>query len=112
MILGNARLALRNSPAAEDGSTGSFHNSDSTFDRGAMVIEGKQIVWIGSESDLPVTFHSHERIDLEGRLVTPGLIDCHTHLVFGGHRAIEFEQRLLGATYEEIAKKGGASFRR
>ncbi len=107
MILGNARLAFRISPATKDGSTHSCHNPGLPLERGAVVIEGKQIAWIGSEQDLPDTFHSHERIDLEGRLVTPGLIDCHTHLVFGGHRAIEFEQRLLGATYEEIAKKGG-----
>jgi imidazolonepropionase len=52
-------------------------------------------------------FEAQSRIDCEGRWITPGLIDCHTHLVFGGDRAREFEQRLAGATYEEIARAGG-----
>ncbi len=76
-------------------------------DRGAVVVEGASIQWVGSEKDLPKTHHGHEMTDLEGRLVTPGLIDCHTHIVHGGHRAGEFEMRLEGATYEEVARAGG-----
>lgn len=72
---------------------------------GAVVIEGDRIVWAGPEAAMPAA--SGERLDLGGRLVTPGLIDCHTHLVFAGDRAREFELRLQGATYEEVARAGG-----
>jgi imidazolonepropionase len=72
----------------------------------AIAIEGERIAWIGRRADLPQQA-AKETVSLGGRWVTPGLIDCHTHLVFGGERAGEFEQRLKGATYEEIAKAGG-----
>jgi imidazolonepropionase len=72
----------------------------------AIAIEGGRIAWIGSQADLPQQA-AKETVSLDGRWVTPGLIDCHTHLVFGGERAGEFEQRLKGATYEEIARAGG-----
>ncbi|MFQ5953827.1 MAG: imidazolonepropionase [Kiloniellales bacterium] len=67
--------------------------------------EGR-ILWVGPSRELPA-FETEHRSDLEGRWVTPGLIDCHTHLVYAGDRAGEFEQRLQGATYEEIARAGG-----
>ncbi|MFN3814892.1 imidazolonepropionase [Brevundimonas sp.] len=73
---------------------------------GAVLIRDGDIVWVGARADLP----EHEAAEtdrLDGRWVTPGLIDCHTHLVFGGDRSGEFEQRLGGATYEEIARAGG-----
>ncbi len=69
-------------------------------------IDGR-ITYAGPEADAPATPEGAEVIDLEGRLVTPGLIDCHTHLVHGGNRAQEFELRLAGASYEEIARAGG-----
>jgi imidazolonepropionase len=72
----------------------------------AVVIADGRIAWIGPRVDLPpVQAETTERLD--GRWLTPGLIDCHTHLVFGGDRSGEFEQRLGGATYEEIARAGG-----
>ena len=76
---------------------------------GALASRGDKIAWIGRESDLP---DAPERlaarvIHLDGRWITPGLIDCHTHVVYGGNRAGEFEQRLQGASYEEIARAGG-----
>ncbi|WP_292227027.1 imidazolonepropionase [Brevundimonas sp.] len=72
----------------------------------AILIKDRRIVWVGARADLPV--HKAVETDrLEGRWVTPGLVDCHTHLVFGGDRSGEFEQRLGGATYEEIARSGG-----
>ena len=74
---------------------------------GAVVVSGGEIVWVGKYSDIPTEFAKLEWHDLEGRLVTPGLIDCHTHVVFGGNRAREFEMRLNGATYEDIARAGG-----
>jgi imidazolonepropionase len=78
-----------------------------TIERGAILAEGGRIVWVGPMSDLPEAARPAERIDLEGRWVTPGLIDCHTHLVHGGDRAREFEMRLDGASYEDIARAGG-----
>ena len=74
---------------------------------GAIVINGQTIDWVGPARNLPSIYQDTETIDVEGRLVTPALIDCHTHIVFGGNRAAEFEQRLNGASYEEIAKAGG-----
>jgi imidazolonepropionase len=73
---------------------------------GALLVRDGRIVWAGARADLPA--HEAATIDrLGGRWVTPGLVDCHTHLVFGGDRSGEFEQRLGGATYEEIARAGG-----
>ncbi|MEM8702073.1 MAG: imidazolonepropionase [Pseudomonadota bacterium] len=74
---------------------------------GAVALEDGLISWIGAERDLPPVFTGWQKEDLAGRLVTPGLIDCHTHVVFGGNRAREFEMRLEGATYEEVARAGG-----
>lgn len=72
----------------------------------AILIRNGDIAWVGPRADLPE--HQATRTErLEGRWVTPGLVDCHTHLVFGGDRSGEFEQRLNGATYEEIARAGG-----
>ena len=72
----------------------------------AMSIDGDRIEWVGPMAELK-TVEGAEVIDCGGMLVTPGLIDCHTHLVYGGDRADEFELRLEGAGYEEIAKNGG-----
>jgi imidazolonepropionase len=73
---------------------------------GVIAVKDGRIAWAGSKKDLPdqpaKTTH-----DAKGQWITPGLIDCHTHLVYGGNRAREFEMRLHGATYEEIAKEGG-----
>ena len=66
-----------------------------------------RIVFAGAEADLPAGHDSRERISLDGRWITPGLVDCHTHLVHAGDRAHEFELRLAGASYEEIARAGG-----
>ena len=73
----------------------------------AVVIVGAQIAWIGANADLPAQYRTLEPQDLQGRLLTPAPLDCHTHVVFGGNRAAEFEQRLQGATYAEIARAGG-----
>jgi imidazolonepropionase len=70
----------------------------------AIGISGDKIAWVGPRKEAGP---ANQRIDLKKRWVTPGLIDCHTHLVYGGDRANEFELRLKGATYEEIAKAGG-----
>ena len=79
----------------------------------AVVTVGDTIRWIGAQSDLPADLERDlgiqlvNEVDLEGALLTPGLVDCHTHLVYGGHRAAEFELRLEGVSYEAIARSGG-----
>ncbi|PKO65828.1 MAG: imidazolonepropionase [Betaproteobacteria bacterium HGW-Betaproteobacteria-16] len=77
------------------------------IEQGAIVTEGEHIAWVGPESALPATRGATEEHDLGGALLTPGLIDCHTHLVYGGRRADEAEMRLNGASYEAIARAGG-----
>ena len=77
------------------------------IDNAAIAWSGDTVSWVGYDRDLPSEFDSKPFIDCEGRLVTPGLIDCHTHLCFGGWRADEFELRLKGASYQEIAAAGG-----
>ena len=72
----------------------------------AIAVKGGVVRWVGPEADLPEEFDGAGE-DLQGRLVTPALIDCHTHIVHGGNRAGEFEMRLNGASYEEVARAGG-----
>ena len=74
---------------------------------GAVAWRDGRIAFVGASADLPVEFAGTERVDAGGRLLTPALIDCHTHLVFAGDRAREFERRLQGASYEQIAREGG-----
>ncbi|MCT4712708.1 imidazolonepropionase [Enterobacteriaceae bacterium H11S18] len=73
---------------------------------GAMLTHNATLFWVGDRRDLPDVSVAHA-VDLEGRVVTPGLVDCHSHAVFGGDRAREFEMRLNGASYAEIAAAGG-----
>lgn len=79
------------------------------IDDGAILVGDGRIVFAGPSSELPGSAvpSAAARIDCGGRLVTPGLIDCHTHLVHGGERSAEFELRLKGASYQEIARAGG-----
>ena len=72
---------------------------------GAVALAGDTIVWAGPRADLPKT--DLKAVDCGGAVLTPGLIDCHTHLVYGGNRAAEFEERLNGVSYEEISRRGG-----
>jgi len=96
MLLTNAHIA-----------TLQTNDSFGLISDGVIALEGEQIAWVGATSDLPVTYQHQPTLNLNGMLVTPALIDCHTHVVFGGNRAAEFEQRLNGASYEEVAKAGG-----
>src|SRR4051812_22637126 len=77
------------------------------FERGAIAAKEGRIAFVGPVAELPASWDAHNRVALDGRWVTPGLIDCHTHLVYAGNRAHEFELRLAGASYEEIARAGG-----
>jgi imidazolonepropionase len=100
MLLTNAQLVT----LRDNDSFGLIQN-------GALALEGGKIAWVGSMQDIPDVWRARQTSDqvhdLGGRLITPALIDCHTHIVFGGNRAAEFEQRLNGATYEQIAQSGG-----
>nr|WP_286194891.1 imidazolonepropionase [Agrobacterium sp. Ap1] len=83
-------------------------NGLGVMENGAIAAKDGRIVFVGAEVDLPADLKDAASIiDCEGRWITPGLIDCHTHIVFGGDRAMEFEMRLEGATYEEVARAGG-----
>jgi imidazolonepropionase len=94
----NARLATLASPREGLG----------IVERGVVAIEGERIVYAGPEGEMPSSLRGvGEEADCEGRWITPGLIDCHTHLVYAGDRAQEFELRLRGASYEEVARAGG-----
>mgnify|MGYP000191384876 FL=1 len=73
----------------------------------AIAVMDGVIEWVGPAASLPDMYISLDRTSLGGRLVTPGLIDCHTHIVHGGDRTVEFEMRLNGASYEEVARAGG-----
>ncbi|UCV01176.1 imidazolonepropionase [Acidovorax radicis] len=73
----------------------------------SVVVQSGMVRWVGPHAQLPSTFSALPRFDGLGAIATPGLVDCHTHLVYGGQRANEFAMRLAGATYEEVAKAGG-----
>jgi imidazolonepropionase len=77
------------------------------FERGALVTRDASIEWVGDESELPAGLRPDRTVELAGRWVTPGLIDCHTHLVFAGQRAAEFARRTAGTSYADIAREGG-----
>lgn len=96
MILSNATLATMT-----DGTDYGL------IENGALVVDGTKIAWVGASDDIPVQYQDDSTVNLDGRTVTPGLIDCHTHVVFGGNRAKEFEMRLNGASYEDVARAGG-----
>ncbi len=96
LLLTDARIATMCAGNAEYG----------TIDDGAIAIADGCVAWVGSRSELPQDSADETR-SLSGRWITPALIDCHTHLIFGGDRAKEFEQRLQGVSYEEIAAAGG-----
>jgi len=76
------------------------------IDKGLIASKDGRIVYAGAAADAP-TFEAAETVDCDGRWITPGLVDCHTHIVYGGNRAHEFELRLAGASYDEIARAGG-----
>src|SRR5262245_54819388 len=80
-----------------------------TIERGAIAAKDGRIAWVGYAADLPKPPDelAHDVRRCNNAWITPGLVDCHTHLVFGGDRAREFELRLQGASYEEIARAGG-----
>jgi len=93
-------------PSANGLWTGLRLASETTVESAIVVAQGA-IAWVGPRTELPSRFMALPLHDGGGALITPGLVDCHTHLVYGGQRANEFAMRLAGATYEEVAKAGG-----
>ena len=89
------------------GATIATMTGDGTLRDAALAMQGGRIAWVGSAEAMPDAFRDWPREALGGRLVTPGLIDCHTHLVHAGDRARDFALRLQGASYAEIARAGG-----
>ncbi len=87
----------------DEGWQGDIH----VIDDAALAWEDEHILWVGKESDLPYRYSHFEKLNARRKLVIPGLIDCHTHLAFGGWREKEFEQRIIGKSYLEIAQSGG-----
>ncbi|MDB5563789.1 MAG: imidazolonepropionase [Tardiphaga sp.] len=77
------------------------------IEHGCVASKDGRIVFAGATADMPSGADAMERIDCDGRWITPGMVDCHTHLIFGGNRANEFAMRLDGASYEEISRAGG-----
>ena len=104
-------LAIMQIELWRNASIATFHGTEpwGSIEQGAIATAGDAVVWIGALSDMPAHIKSCLTCehDLGGACVTPGLIDCHTHLVYAGSRAREFELRLQGTTYEEIARAGG-----
>src|ERR1700738_4831184 len=83
------------------------HQGLGAVEDGVIAATDGRIVYAGPAADAPSALDAKQRTNCDGRWITPGLIDCHTHLVYGGNRAEEFEQRLAGASYQEIARRGG-----
>ena len=103
LVLDNIGTLLTMDPAQGDGRLGIIREA-------AVCLEGGQIAWCGPKAEVPAAFRTRdgvETVDVAHRVVTPGLVDCHTHLVYGGSREGEFAQRVQGATYQEIAAAGG-----
>ena len=96
-VLHNARLAMCTQGTDRYG----------LIRHGAIAIEAGNISWCGNFEAMPDTYKALPQQDCKGALLTPSFIDCHTHIVHGGHRAAEFEQRLQGASYAEISAAGG-----
>ena len=94
----NARIAAQGDP-------------DRTLEQAALVVRNGMVAWLGPMILLPAEYADLPRHDVGNRWITPGLIDCHTHLVYGGNRADEFALRLAGASYEEIARRGRDTLR-
>ncbi|HKP28399.1 MAG TPA: hypothetical protein VJU15_03315, partial [Gemmatimonadales bacterium] len=97
-VLTNISALAQCLPGAQD---------DNRVIEGAALAYDEKVRWVGPAWELPADFSSWPREDVGDRLVIPGLVDCHTHLAFGGWRGDEFALRAKGATYQEIAAKGG-----
>ena len=107
LIIHNAAQLIAVSQSGELMKRGQDMRKLSMIDNGAVVVQNSQITWVGTTSDLPAIPEDVQVIDATGKTVLPGFIDSHTHLIFAGSRECEFEQRLQGNSYQEIAAAGG-----
>lgn len=107
LIIRNAAQLVGLWPAGEHLRRGPAMRELPVLDAGALRVRDGRIDWIGPTAELPPTPADAEVIDAAGKIVLPGLVDSHTHLIFAGSREDEFEQRLQGRTYQEIAARGG-----
>jgi imidazolonepropionase len=107
LLLRNAAQLIRVAEHGERKKCGQAMREIAVIENGSVAIRDGRISWVGRDSDLPAVATGMSEIDVAGKIVLPGLIDSHTHLVFAGSRADEFEQRIAGRTYQEIAQAGG-----
>lgn len=107
-IFGDIKSLLTLEGASKKGGRHIQESDLSIVENAAMVADNKgKIVWLGAQKKLPRQYLRHNKVSLKGRTVLPGFVECHTHSVFAGSRAFEFEMRVQGATYQEISEKGG-----
>src|SRR5260370_2825347 len=107
LIIHNAAQLVAVSQSGENVKHGLDMNQVAVIENGAVVVQGDRIKWIGHTKELASVPKSAELIDAAGKVVVPGFVDSHTHLIFAGAREAEFEQRLQGKSYQEIAALGG-----
>lgn len=110
LLLRNVHLATLAEGPLPSGASGEGRGLDPAYGpvlRGALAVSGDRIAWVGAEARLPAGRGDPQEVDGGGGWLTPGLVDCHTHLVWGGSRGEEFELRLAGLPYTEIARRGG-----
>ncbi|MCS6850177.1 MAG: imidazolonepropionase [Gemmataceae bacterium] len=107
LCIRNAAQLVTVAQSGERVKRGAALRNAGVIENGALVIEGERITWVGRTSELPGLPRDAQVLDATGKVVLPGFIDSHTHLIFAGLRVDEFEQRLLGRTYQEIAAGGG-----
>jgi imidazolonepropionase len=107
LLLHQAAQLVRVSAGGEVAKAGAAMRELHVIEDGSILIEGDRISWLGPSTQLPALPHATEVIDVKGRVILPGFVDSHTHLVFAGSRANEFELRLQGVAYQEIAAQGG-----
>ncbi len=107
LVIHNAAQVVCVARGGERRKVGPALRDPALIENGAVVVRDGRIAWVGPTAELPPTSGADEVIDAEGKVVLPGLVDSHTHLIFAGSRADEFEQRLQGKTYQEISAAGG-----
>jgi len=107
LVLHNAAQVVRVAARGERALRGAALRDVAVLPDASIVVEGERIVWVGPAAELPTPPPGAEVLDVSGKAVLPGLVDSHTHLIFAGSREDEFEQRLQGRTYQEIAAAGG-----
>ncbi|MCS6975665.1 MAG: imidazolonepropionase [Gemmatales bacterium] len=110
-LIHNAAQLIPVATGRERVKTGQAMRELHVIPNGSLLLEGEEIAWLGPASDLPPLPSGTQVLDASGKIVIPGFVDCHTHLIFAGDRADEFEMRIEGLSYQEIAARGGGIIR-